>query len=272
MYELEDIAVSIASEAADLIRSSRSELGDVSVGMRVKSSTVDPVTIVDEAAEAFIAERLAAVRPLDGLLGEEGHSRESESGVQWCVDPIDGTVNFLYGLPAYAVSIAAVLDGQAVAGAVVQVPCGTVYAASQGHGAWRQRRGRDREALWVSAASDIHQCLVATGFAYTKQRRKQQAALLAKILPEIRDIRRLGSAALDLCMLAAGEVDAYYEHGLNPWDFLAGSLIAAEAGAVVSQPLIDVPASEGRPVRAATPAVAQAFFQLVDDGPMPVRL
>ncbi|MDO4686799.1 MAG: inositol monophosphatase family protein [Corynebacterium sp.] len=270
VFELEDIAVSVAVDAAELIRVSAAELGDISVGLRVKSSIVDPVTVVDEATEAFITERLMYFRPDDGLVGEEGNSVPSKTGVEWCIDPIDGTVNFLYGQPSYAVSIAATIDHQAVAGAVVQVPCGTVYAASKGHGAWRQRVGRDREALWVSTTSELHLSLAATGFAYIAQRRAQQAKLLLKVLPQVRDIRRLGSAALDLCMLAAGEVDVYYEHGLNRWDYLAGALIAAEAGAVVSLPRFDAPPSQGYPVRAATPAVAQSFFQLVPEAPMPV--
>nr|WP_281284999.1 inositol monophosphatase family protein [Corynebacterium canis] len=267
--ELERIAVSIAVDAAALIRETAAELGDIEAGVRWKSSDVDPVTVVDEAAERFIAQRLTQLRPQDGFFGEEGHTRDSKSGVVWAVDPIDGTVNFLYGQPAYAVSMAATVDGIAVAGAVVAVPGATVYAASKSNGAWRQLQGRRPEPLRVSAATELHKSLIATGFGYDPVRRQRQAELLTTVLPRVRDIRRLGSAALDLCMLAAGQVDAFYEHGLNAWDYAAGALIAAEAGAEVHTPLLDAPSHHGAPVRAAAPGIADAFFELVPDMPLP---
>ncbi|MDO5075669.1 inositol monophosphatase family protein [Corynebacterium sp.] len=266
---LESIASTVATEAAELIRGSAMELEDLAEGTRWKSSNVDPVTVVDEASERFISDRLARLRPRDGLRGEEGSTRDSDSGVTWVVDPIDGTVNFLYGQPAYAVSIAARVEGRVLAGAVVDVVGGVLYAASIGNGAWRQIPGQEPERMYVRDASDLQTSLVATGFSYDAVRRGHQAKLLTRVLPQVRDIRRLGSAALDLCMLAAGQVDAYYEHGLNAWDFAAGALIAQQAGAVVYTPSTDAPSAAGWPVRACVPGIADDFLELVPATPIP---
>jgi myo-inositol-1(or 4)-monophosphatase len=224
------LAVGVATEAADLVRSRRR--GGVEVSA-TKSSPVDIVTEVDKAAERLIFDRLLGARPGDGFLGEEGAGAESTTGVQWVVDPIDGTVNFVYGLPQYAVSIAAAVDGRPVAGVVLNVETGERFTATQGGGAFL-----DGVRLAVNTSGQptpLSQSLVATGFSYVQEVRTAQAVAVAALLQEVRDIRRLGSAALDLCAVAAGRVDAYVEEGLNPWDLAAGGLVATEAGARVEK-------------------------------------
>ncbi len=218
-----DLAREVALEAAELVRAESSKGVEVS---ETKSSPVDIVTEVDKAAESLIYDRLMAARPDDGFLGEEGGSSRSTSGVTWVVDPIDGTVNFLYGIPQYSISIAASLDDRVVAGVVVNVETREVFAATHGGGATCNGR-----PLRVRAVVPLSQRLVITGFSYLVELRAMQAAAVASMLSEVRDIRRLGSAALDLCAVGAGRADAYVEEGLNPWDMAAGGLVATEAGA-----------------------------------------
>ncbi|QGU07578.1 Inositol-1-monophosphatase SuhB [Corynebacterium occultum] len=260
---LREIAVETAELAAGRIVAKREELGDIRKFVTIKSSAVDPVTVVDTMAEDFIADRLEQLRPEDGIIGEEGSSRESISGVSWVIDPIDGTVNFLYGLPQYAVSIGAAINGEVVAGAVVNVPTGVVYSAARGEGASR-RSGAEEIRLRVNTVTDPAQVLLATGFSYSSTRRAAQAELLTHILPEVRDIRRLGSAALDFCALAEGSVDAFYEHGLNCWDYAAGAVIAAEAGAVVKIPNLSTPGEVGELTFAAADKVAQSLGEIFE--------
>lgn len=220
--DLLGLARTVANEAAELIRSSRH-------GVEVagtKSSPVDIVTEVDKAAESLIYERLMLARPGDGFLGEEGSSSESTSGVTWIVDPIDGTVNFLYGIPHYSVSIAARVGDQVVAGVVVNVETRECFGATLGGGATCNGL-----PLGVREVVPVSQRLVITGFGYLADVRAKQAAAVAALLPRVRDIRRLGSAALDLCAIGVGRADAYVEEGLNPWDMAAGGLVATEAGA-----------------------------------------
>ena len=223
--DLLELAVAVALEAAELVRAKRA--GHVEVA-DTKSSSVDVVTEADRAAEDLIYGRLTRARPGDGFLGEEGASAESTTGVTWVVDPIDGTVNFLYEIPQYAVSIAASRDGRTVAGVVVNVASGEVFTATAGGGAHL-----DGRPLRVRAAAPLEQRLVATGFSYVRDTRRLQAEAVSRMLATVRDVRRLGSAALDLCALAAGRVDAYVEEGVNPWDVAAGGLVAVEAGARV---------------------------------------
>lgn len=223
--DLLDLARSVADEAADLVRQQRREGVEVA---DTKSSPVDIVTEVDRAAERLIYSRITRARPDDGFLGEEGASAESTTGVTWVVDPIDGTVNFLYGIPQYAVSIAASRGEEVVAGVVVNVASGEVFAANRGGGATL-----DGRPLHVRDVVPLEQCLIATGFNYVAEVRALQAAAVARMLNTVRDVRRLGSAALDLCALAAGRIDGFVEEGLNPWDRAAGGLIATEAGARV---------------------------------------
>jgi myo-inositol-1(or 4)-monophosphatase len=221
------------------------------------------VTAVDQQSERLVVARLLAARPDDGVLGEEGAARAGTSPVRWVVDPIDGTVNFLYGLPAYAVSIAAEVDGEVRAGVVLNVATGELFTAIAGRGAQLVVPGADALPLAVSAPPALDRTLVATGFGYRAEVRRVQGAAVAELLPQVRDIRRFGSSALDLCSGAAGRVDAYYELGLHPWDHAAGALIAAEAGAVVR----GLPGRAfGDPMAiAAAPSIAEPFAALVAD-------
>jgi myo-inositol-1(or 4)-monophosphatase len=222
-----DLAVEVAVEAAELVRVRRRAGVEVSA---TKTSPVDIVTEVDRAAERLIYQRLMAARPDDGFLGEEGESSESTSGVVWVVDPIDGTVNFLYGIPTYAVSIAAVVDGRSVAGVVVNVRSGERFTATLGGGAFL-----DGDRLRVRSGDPVplsHR-LVGTGFNYVAEIKSRQTVAVSAMLHEVRDIRRIGSAALDLCAVACGRYDAFVEEGLNAWDMAAGGLVATEAGALL---------------------------------------
>ena len=226
-----DLARATAEEAAVLVGAGRSSAADQ---VDTKSSPVDVVTAVDRASEALIVDRLLGARPDDAVLGEEGASREGTSGVRWVVDPIDGTVNFLYGLPAYAVSIAAEVDGRTEVGVVLNVATGELFTAVRGEGAWLTAPGAAAQQLSGSRPVDLARSLVATGFSYGAEERRAQGAVVARLLPEVRDVRRVGCASLDLCGAAAGRVDAYYERGLKPWDHAAGALVAEEAGLVVT--------------------------------------
>lgn len=190
-----------------------------------KSTATDLVTEMDRRAEQHLADVLLAARPHDGLLGEEGHDTAGTSGVRWIVDPLDGTTNYLYGHPGFNVSVAAELDGTPLVGAVADVLAAQLFSAAAGRGATCDGRPlRRREA------PPLDHLLVATGFGYAADRRAQQATVLTQVLPKVRDIRRMGAAAIDLCSVALGRVDAFYERGLAHWDRAAGALIAAEAG------------------------------------------
>jgi myo-inositol-1(or 4)-monophosphatase len=222
--ELLALAETTAREAAELLLSGR-RTSAITVD-HTKSTPTDVVTAMDTAAEALIRDRLSGARPDDTILGEEGGSVPGDSGVRWIVDPLDGTVNYLYGLPAYAVSIAAEVDGTVVAGAVTCPPTGEMWTARRGGGAWL-----DGTPLRVNPVSELDQALVGTGFWYDAGLRARQAELLRHVLPRVRDVRRIGSASLDLCAVATGRLDAFYETGLHPWDWSAGILVAEEAGA-----------------------------------------
>jgi len=193
--------------------------------VEAKSTPTDLVTEMDRQAEEHLAGTLLGARPDDGLLGEEGHDTTGTSGVRWIVDPLDGTTNYLYGHPGFAVSVAAELLRMTVAAAVADPMHGDVFTAAAGRGATR-----NGEPLQRSDPPPLGHLLVATGFGYAPERRAQQAAVLTTVLPQVRDIRRMGAAAVDLCSVALGRVDAYYERGLAHWDRAAGALIAAEAG------------------------------------------
>lgn len=276
---LAEVAIEVAQRAAAHVRSRRPELFGAAAGpaadaIRTKSAPTDPVTIADTEAEEVIRDELARLRPGDDILGEEGGgTREVPPGIRWVVDPIDGTVNFLYGIPAYAVSVAAQIDGRSVAGAVVDVARERTYHAAAGAGAF-VTDAQGTVALHASAATDPALALVATGFAYSAQRRREQARILAGLLPRVRDIRRIGAAALDLCLVAEGAVDAHYEHGLSPWDWAAGGLIAAEAGALVITPSAGSRADAGDVTVAIAPALAQPLREVLADcgalDPLPI--
>ncbi|MGF0117035.1 inositol monophosphatase family protein [Promicromonospora sp. Marseille-Q5078] len=226
---LRALARSLACEAGALVRDGRPERVEVAA---TKSSAVDPVTAMDRASEELLRARLAAERPEDAILGEEGDDVPGTSGLTWVLDPIDGTVNYLYGVASYAVSVAVVAGPPdperwtALAGCVHSVVDGRTWTAARGGGA-----ERDGRALRVGRPPSLAQSLVGTGFGYDAARRAHQARVLATVLPQVRDIRRLGAAAIDLCLLAEGALDLYYERGLNPWDVAAGGLVAQEAGA-----------------------------------------
>ncbi|TDD44600.1 inositol monophosphatase [Nonomuraea terrae] len=223
MTDFLSLAEDIAREAGDMLLAKRPTM---SREIETKSSPTDVVTALDKASEELIRERVLAARPGDRILGEEGGEEPGDSDVRWVVDPIDGTVNFLYGLPEWAVSIAVEVKGEVVAG-VVNVPArGEVYTAALGRGAWL---GDTR--LHCNTGVPLDRALVATGFGYSATRRAVQGEVVAKVLTRVRDIRRGGSCAIDLCSLAAGRVDAYYERGINPWDYAAAGLVATEAGA-----------------------------------------
>lgn len=245
---LRDLAERLALEAAELGRRRRAE--GVSVA-DTKSSDTDVVTETDREVEQLLRDRLAELRPGDGFVGEEGSdlAPADADGVSWVVDPIDGTVNFLYGIPQYAVSVAAQVGGRSVAGVVVDVTKGEVFTATRGGGAWLDGpHGRRR--LEVRAAPPMAERLVLTGFSYQQPVRALQARAMAVLLPEVRDIRRFGSAALDLCAVAAGRGDGYVEEGLHPWDGAAGGLVAEEAGAR----LVVLPGAGGMDCYVCSPA------------------
>ena len=221
------IAVEVAEQAGELLRRGQSR---VRTTVETKSTGTDMVTEMDRASEALIVAGLLDRRPHDGILGEEGADREGTSGVRWVIDPLDGTTNYLYGFPSFAVAIGAEVDGRPVAGAVHDVPHGETFWASRGGGAWLGER-----RLTVARTGSLPTALVGTGFGYDAVRRAAQSLVLEAVLPNVRDIRRAGAAALDVCWVAAGRLDAFYELGLAPWDWAASSLVAAEAGARVER-------------------------------------
>ncbi len=271
--ELAEVAREVAQAAAAHVRARRPEVfgpgaptADPAARgpVETKSTPTDPVTIVDTETEHVLRALLAERRPGDAILGEEGGgSTESTDGVRWVLDPIDGTVNFLYGIPAYAISVAAQVDGVSVAGVVVDVARDVVYSAVRGGGATSTEAGHEPVTLTCTSVSNVELALVATGFGYGSARRTTQGRIIAELLPRVRDIRRIGSAALDLCMVASGSVDAHFEHGLSPWDWAAGSLIAEEAGAAVILPHPNSSSGDGEVTIAVAPGIEREFVDLL---------
>ncbi|PJF02013.1 inositol monophosphatase [Streptomyces carminius] len=222
--ELLDLALEAARRAGALLLEGRpADLGVAAT----KSSPVDVVTEMDLASEKLITGYLAEHRPDDGFLGEEGASSEGSSGVRWVIDPIDGTVNYLYGLPGWSVSIAAECEGETVVGVVAIPPRGETYHAVLGEGA-----RRNGEPVRCRPSPPLDQALIGTGFNYVTEIRTAQAEVARALLPKVRDIRRSGSAAIDLCDVGAGRLDGFFERGLHPWDAAAGALVAREGGAL----------------------------------------
>ena len=230
MHDLLELAISTADVAGVMLIEKRP--ADLRVA-HTKSSPTDVVTEMDQAAEKLIIERIRASRPGDAFLGEEGGAAPGATGVRWIIDPIDGTVNYLYGLPDWAVSIAAEVDGEIVAGVVAVPTRGELYTAARGEGAYLLHRDGSTEQLRCNADVPLERALIATGFGYSAQRRARQAEVLLGVLPRVRDIRRGGSAAVDLCSVAAGRVDGYFERGPQEWDIAAGGLIVQEAGGAI---------------------------------------
>ncbi|MGH3872855.1 MAG: inositol monophosphatase family protein [Pseudonocardiaceae bacterium] len=249
--QLRATAVAVVQQVGDLVTRMRvAGLGPV----QTKTSATDVVTAADTAAERLARRLLAQWRPGEPVLGEEeGGTSPPAADLCWVVDPIDGTVNYLYGLPWYAVSVAVQRDGRSLAAAVGQPADGRVWSAARGCGA-----DCNGVTLRVSATTQLELSLIGTGFSYLSRRRARQAAMVAGMLPRIRDVRRAGAAALDLCSVASGWLDGFVEHGLRRWDWAAGALIAAEAGAVVR-----LPTRESDVLLAATPGIAAALTELV---------
>jgi myo-inositol-1(or 4)-monophosphatase len=250
--ELRGLAVELALAASAVHRQGRERAIEISI----KSAPTDYVSDVDRLAEATIVERLALARPHDGVLAEEGSARPGDSGVRWIIDPLDGTMNYVYGYPAYCSSVAAEVDGEVAVAAVSETPTGNVFWAVRGGGAWQGDR-----RLAVRRQTDLGRALVGTGFSYDARQRTRQGAVIAHLLDKVADIRRGGAAALDLCRLAAAQLDAYFELDLSPWDYAAGRLIAREAGAEVQE----MPAAHGKgpAVVGAGPELMPAFVALL---------
>jgi len=273
--ELLALAVATAAEAGQILASDRpaGPTGRPEV-TGTKSSPTDVVTEMDRASERLIRQRLLAARPGDAILGEEG-GENGAGPVRWIVDPLDGTVNYLYGLADWSVSIAAEVAGVVIAGVVAAPVRGEVFTAVLGQGAWLRAGDTPPVALRCNTGVPLAQALVATGFGYAVSRRLVQGEVVGALLPQVRDIRRAGSAAIDLCSVATGRVDAYYERGVNYWDYAAGGLVAREAGALLA-------GLAGRPVGPDLVVAAEPglFGQLHDallaldperDGPAPGR-
>jgi myo-inositol-1(or 4)-monophosphatase len=253
LSSLASLAEEVAAAGAEHLRL---HLGRTDLVIDSKATSTDLVTEVDRAGEELLVERLLHSRPDDGIIGEEGTTIASRSGVEWIIDPLDGTTNFVYGHPGFSVSVAASVDGELAVGVVVDPMNDQVFTAWSGGGA-----RRNGTPIRCSTRTEVAQALVATGFAYDPRSRGRQAEMLTSVLPAIRDIRRMGGAAVDLCSVACGRVDAYYERGLQPWDLAAGAVIAREAGARVGD-LAGGPPSSAFCV-AAPPALFDALVALL---------
>lgn len=252
VIELLALAETLAQNAAALLRDAVHHAQEVDT----KTTLTDMVTATDRASERLIVDGIRAARPDDAILGEEGTTDQGTSGIRWIVDPLDGTTNFLYGLPAFAVSIAVEIEGSVEAGLVVDAAREETFTAIRGGGA--RCRGH---TIHCGTATELATSLVGTGFAYDAARRARQGAVVAELLPVVRDIRRIGAAAIDLCWVAAGRLDAFYERGLAPWDLAAGALIASEAGAVVGD--LDGGPASGAFTLAASPAIFEPLRSLL---------
>jgi myo-inositol-1(or 4)-monophosphatase len=246
---LVDLAADVAVRAVDLLAGGEAHGRATATS---KSTATDMVSEMDRAAERLIVDALLTARPDDGILGEEGAARPGTSGLRWVVDPLDGTTNYLYGLAGWNVSIAVEDAEGVVAGAVADGVRGEIFTARRGGGAFL-----DGSPIRCSEADDLATALVGTGFGYDAERRRAQGAVVGALLPQVRDIRRLGAAALDLCAVACGRLDAYYEHGLSWWDLAAGALIATESGATLA-PLNAEAVTDGS-VIASAPGIATSL-------------
>ena len=252
--ELLALATSLALQAGRMVRDGRAAGGITQPD--TKSSATDMVTEFDRASETLIVGGILAARPHDGIVGEEGTDTEGTSGVHWLIDPVDGTTNFLYGLPGYAVSIAACSEHRTEVGVVYVPTTDELFTATAGGGAHL-----NGSPIRCSTTTDLSHALVASGFSYLAARRAVQARRVAELLPQVRDLRRFGAAAPDLCYLAAGRVDVYFEEFLGPWDLAAGELIAREAGCVTGA--LDGGAARPASVIAANPALFERARELI---------
>ncbi len=254
LTELRALCAELARGAGEIALAGRDRrIGAAQLPGTTKSSTTDIATEFDQAAEAFVVDRLRADRPDDAVIGEEGTSDPGTSGYSWFIDPIDGTTNYVYDQPAWSNSVAVAYRGEMIAGAVFVPPLDEMFTAALGMGATL-----DDRPIQASSETDLSLALVGTGFGYQPEQRRRQAERLATLIAQVRDMRRLGSAAVDLCMVACGRLDVYYEQDLNSWDAAAGELIAREAGAISSD-------FSGGPARhdemlVAAPGVHRAFL------------
>ncbi|MEN3271300.1 MAG: monophosphatase [Actinomycetota bacterium] len=246
------LAHRLAEEAGQLLLDGRAK----AELLGTKSTHTDLVTTMDHASERHVVDGIRAARPDDAIVGEEGTDTPGTTGVRWVIDPLDGTTNYFYGVPAYAVSIGVEIDGEVVAGVVADPSRRETFAATLGGGATCNGR-----PIRCTGATALGSSLVGTGFSYEPSRRARQGAVVATLLPVARDVRRFGAAALDLCWVGCGRLDGYYERGLAPWDLAAGALIAAEAGATVGD-LSGGPASTAF-VLASTPAIWEDLRSLL---------
>jgi myo-inositol-1(or 4)-monophosphatase len=252
---LREIAEAVAREAGHQLRDA---FAGPRVNVTAKSSPTDLVSEADHAAERLIRERLASARPGDGFLGEEGGDAEGSSGLRWVVDPLDGTINFLFGIPQWAVSIACEDAEGTLAGVIYDPMRDELWTAERDGPALL-----DGREIHGSGRSDLATTLVATGFGYDAAVREYQAGIVAELLPQVRDIRRFGSAALDLAWTAAGRYDAFYERGLNRWDLAAGALVCERAGLAVRELAATPPSGPG--ILVSAPAIADELFALVSE-------
>lgn len=254
--ELRSLCERLATEAGTIARDGRAAARSDELGQVTKSSRTDVVTEFDRAAEAHIVAELRRLRPGDAIIGEEGTADAGTTGLAWYIDPIDGTTNFVYDQPSWSCSVAVALEDRTIAGAVFVAPLDELYSAGLGLGATRNGR-----PVRASGATDLSLALAGTGFAYDPATRRRQAAVVAGLIDRIRDIRRLGSAAADLCMVACGRLDLYFERHLNAWDAAAGQLVATEAGAVAT----DFGGGPARPAEllVAAPGVHAAAVDLL---------
>lgn len=229
-HELSDLlsrARNAANEACTLLMNRPATLH-----VEAKSTPTDSVTDMDKRSEALLVRLLLDGRD-DAIFGEEGSNREGTSGYTWIIDPIDGTVNYLYGLPGWSVSIALHFNGEPLLGVVAVPTYAMTFFGIAGHGSYREQFGTISR-LHCGRVDQLAMALTATGFGYAASRRAAQAKVVAPLLPELRDIRRMGSAAVDICFVAGGQLDAFYEKGLNPWDFAAAQVVAQEAGVTLA--------------------------------------
>ncbi len=231
-HELAQLAWDCAQVAGAFLKNER----PLDLSIDTKSSGSDLVSEMDKGAEALIVDRVTSQRPDDAILGEEGSDRSGSSGVRWIIDPLDGTVNYLFGIPLWGVSIAVEIDGVVQLGVIAIPETNKSYIGIARVGSFCVTNDTI-ESLNVRVSSDLGSALVATGFGYSSVRRGLQAQVVAAVLPQIADIRRSGCAVVDLCWLASGFVDAYFETGLNPWDYSAGALIVELAGGCVEAPI-----------------------------------
>ena len=258
--ELLGLAEAAALRAGALLHDDRPAVLEVSA----KSSPTDVVTQMDRAAEETLVREILSARPDDAILGEEGGERPGTSSVRWVLDPLDGTTNYLYDIPLWAVSVGVEVDGVTVAGVVHAPALGLTYLAARGRGALERSPAMTRP-LAASSLDDLARALVSTGFGYDSEQRRRQAESLVDLAPRVRDVRRLGSAAIDLCWVASARTDAYVEQRLHPWDVSAGALVAREAGAVV---VGDDDPVQAPYVLASAPGIADALIAVLpDEGP-----